>query len=197
MALRSYRMPLKQLAMNRAPRTHQTNRRHKSSVTMPYVQGVSEALRRVLNKHQVEVHFKPTNTVRQLLVAPKDKTDKQSKCGAIYHIACTGCSSHYIGETERPLKARMAEHRRPSCVNSPVVQHRLTTKHEIDTTSAKILDSEPRWAQRGIKEAIYIRAHNPDLNCDQGRYHLSALWDPVIRTGVRTQSTNTSSPPTS
>ena len=39
----------KQMGKNRAPRTHQTNRRHKSSVTMPYVQGVSEALRRFLH----------------------------------------------------------------------------------------------------------------------------------------------------
>ena len=36
-----------------------------------------------------------------------------------------------------------------------------------------ILTTEPRWVERGVKEAIYIRALNASLNRDGGRYKLS------------------------
>ncbi|KAI8518797.1 hypothetical protein Bbelb_020540 [Branchiostoma belcheri] len=70
-----------------------------------------------------------TVIVRQLLVAPKDKTPKEDKCGVIYHISCQGntnrgpCRETYIGETKRSLKTRFLEHRRPSSAASEVSQH--------------------------------------------------------------------------
>ncbi|KAH3871425.1 hypothetical protein DPMN_034625 [Dreissena polymorpha] len=39
----------------------------------------------------------------------------------------------------------------------------------------RILDREPSWFERGIKEAIYIRALRPALNKDGGRYQLSNI----------------------
>ncbi|XP_072050281.1 uncharacterized protein [Amphiura filiformis] len=54
----------------------------KGSVTIPYLAGVSESLRRVLRSHGIVTHVKSQNTIRSL-VAPKDKTDKLDKSGAI------------------------------------------------------------------------------------------------------------------
>ncbi|KAH3792276.1 hypothetical protein DPMN_145767 [Dreissena polymorpha] len=44
----------------------------------------------------------------------------------------------------------------------------------------RILDREPSWIERGVKEAIYIRALRPVLNKDRGRYKLSHTWDLVL-----------------
>ncbi|XP_072028555.1 uncharacterized protein [Amphiura filiformis] len=52
----------------------------KGWVTIPYLAGVSESLRRVFRSHGIVTHVKPQNTIRSLLVAPKDKTDKLDKC---------------------------------------------------------------------------------------------------------------------
>ena len=48
------------------------------------------------------------------------------------------------------------------------------------TYKVSVLDKEPRYFERGVKEAIYIRAYKPSLNKDGGRYKLPDVYDPVI-----------------
>ena len=129
---------------------------------------VSEVLRRVFNKHHINVCFKPHKTIRQMLVHPKDKAKKSEICGPIYHIQCGGknknnCSHDYIGETERTLKSRFMEHRRPSSTTSEVSKHINIDNpgHEIILDQVKILDRKSSWYERGVKEAVYIRALRP------------------------------------
>ena len=74
-------------------------------VAIPHVKGFLEALKRTYNTYGVNVYFKPTHTLRQILVSPKDKTDKKDITGPIYGIYCQGqttkskCKEFYIGET--------------------------------------------------------------------------------------------------
>ena len=72
------------------------------NVSLPYVKGVSEKLRNIFRNHGVGIYHKPVNTLRQLLVHPKDKTEDQNKCGVIYKIECPDCHELYIGETSLP-----------------------------------------------------------------------------------------------
>ena len=44
----------------------------------------------------------------------------------------------------------------------------------------EVLDREPRYFERGVKEAIYIRANELSLNKDGGRYKLPKVYDPLI-----------------
>ena len=44
----------------------------------------------------------------------------------VYFIKCEGYPASYVGETERILGQRLAEHRRPT---SPVVLHAQSTHH--------------------------------------------------------------------
>ncbi|CAH1259177.1 Hypp2188 [Branchiostoma lanceolatum] len=68
---------------NRNPGTRE---RDNGRITLPYIKTVSEPLRRIFASHGISTCFKPTNTLRQLLVAPKDKTPREEKCGVVYHI---------------------------------------------------------------------------------------------------------------
>ena len=126
-----------------------------------------------------------------MLVHPKDKAKKSEICGLIYHIQWGGkhehnCSHDYIGETERRLKSRFIEHRRPSSTTSEVSKHIniVNPGHEIILDQVKILDRESSWYERGVKEAIYIRALMPSLNRDGSRFQLSYIWDSLLHRSV-------------
>ncbi len=163
-------------------RRRNTNTSNKGSVTLPYIKGTSEALRRIFNKRGVTVHMKPRNTLRQLLVAPKDKLDKKEQSGVVYRIPCKDCDASYVGESERALGTRLDEHRRKSGVNSVVVGHTTQTNHDIDWPKVKILDREDRWYERGVREAAHIRLERPSLNRDAGRFQLPGIYNHLLRT---------------
>ena len=71
---------------------------------IPYVEGITESLQRLFRSHGVNAYVQPQNTLRSLLVAPKDKADKLEKCGAVYQVSCKVCPSTYVGESARPLR---------------------------------------------------------------------------------------------
>ncbi|XP_072050180.1 leucine-rich repeat serine/threonine-protein kinase 1-like [Amphiura filiformis] len=121
-------------------------RRH--NVTIPYVSELSEKIRRIFRGYQIPVSFKPTNTLRQKLVHPKDKVPKDKQNNLVYAIPCTdnGCKDLYIGETKQPLAKRMYQHRRASsgCGDSAVYSHLNSTNHTFDNKDVVILDRESR-----------------------------------------------------
>ena len=151
---------------------------NKGSIVIPYVRGVSEGLRRIISSRGVQVHFKPRNTLRQQLVSPKDKIQKKEKCNTVYHIKCDNCPASYIGESKRPLGVRASEHKREP---SPVAEHAKNTGHTIPPGNAKILDTDPNWMGRGVREAAHIRTKQSNLNRDGGRYHLPAVYNTLLR----------------
>jgi hypothetical protein len=161
-------------------KTVQRNREkpNKGHLTLPYVEGVTEAISRKMRNFGITVHVKPTNTIRSKLVAPKDKIPFLDKTGTIYRIQCNDCQSQYIGETERPLKKRLQEHTRES---SPVAAHMKDRDHQFDLKNVSIMSTDTQWFERGVKESIFIAAARPDLNRDLGRHHLPAAYNSLIR----------------
>ncbi|XP_072037314.1 uncharacterized protein [Amphiura filiformis] len=47
----------------------------KGMVVIPYVEGLSEQLQRIFQKHKISTAMRPTNTLKSILVHPKDKKD--------------------------------------------------------------------------------------------------------------------------
>ncbi|KAI8498197.1 hypothetical protein Bbelb_241410 [Branchiostoma belcheri] len=158
--------------------------KNKANITIPYVQGVSEKLRRIFQNFNIATNFKPHSTLRQRLVHPKDRPHKGTKANVIYRLKCEepNCNNTYIGETSRPLKVRYKEHCRPSANGySSAIFHHLQHNqgHSFKLESTDVLDRETRWWERGVKEAIYERMYNPTLNREGGlRVDLSGtcIW---------------------
>ena len=156
------------------------------SVTIPYVSGLSEKLRRIFKDQGIPVSFKPKNTLRQALVHPKDKQPKDKQSNIVYAIQCkdSGCDDLYIGETKQTLAKRMYQHRRAStgCGDSAVYSHLDSTNHSFDNKDVKILDRESRWFERGVKEAIYVKREEPSLNKGGGlRHNLAGAYCSAIK----------------
>ena len=137
-------------------------------VGLPYIQGLSEELQRIFKTHGVNSFLKPTNTLRQILVKPKDPTPKEQKCGVVYNVDCGVCEDSYVGETARKLKTRFDEHRK-SDTQSAILEHMKKTGHSLSFENVNILVSEPKLPSRKIREALEIYKRRPSLNRDQGQ----------------------------
>ena len=57
-------------------REHGENKTKKHPVGLPYTKGLSEELQRIFKSLGVPTYHKPSSTLRQMLVHPKDKNKK-------------------------------------------------------------------------------------------------------------------------
>ena len=62
----------------------------KPYMVLPYVKGLSESLKITCNKHGLQVYYKEGNTIKGLLMAPKDKDHITKKSGIIYKFNAAG-----------------------------------------------------------------------------------------------------------
>jgi hypothetical protein len=154
---------------------------------------------RAFRKADVGVIMGNKNSLRTQLVHLKDPIPHTQKSSVVYHILCAGsinksCAATYIGETERSMDTHFTEHHNKAKTDirpptgeyaSAVGQHARTTGHHYCPKDVTYLDRESDKMARGIKEAIYIRALNPDLNIGRGRYALPPTYDTIINATIQ------------
>ena len=140
----------------------------KFPVSIPYIQGLSEKLQRVFRQHGVATYHKPFNSLRSLLVQPKDKTENSKKCGVVYNLTCDQCPKSYVGETARALGTRFKEHTDGKHPNSAVWEHIAASGHSYSLDKVKVLAREENSYARKIREALHIHKTQPALNRDRG-----------------------------
>ena len=108
---------------------------------IPYIKGLSEAVRRILQKY-IRTAFKTTNTLGCMLTKVKDPTPHNKRPGVIYKIRCE-CGHFYIGETGRTLNTRLKEHkaacRLGAFERSAVAEHTWQPGHAIDWENVEIM----------------------------------------------------------
>ena len=83
----------------------------RSRVTIPYIQGVSEAVTRILSDINVQVHMKPfpSGHLERILSHPKDRIPDDDKSSVVYKINCRDCDASYVGEMGRALKTHVCQ----------------------------------------------------------------------------------------
>ena len=148
----------------------------KAMVTLPYIRGVSEAVRRVLSPLRIRVVFCPWMTLHHRLVRPKDHIPVDERRGVVYRIPCTDCPRVYIGQTGRSLKLRLSEHRRAlrngDVTTSAVAEHVLCESHRVDLSQTEVIDSHPQTLTRVMLESWHIQQQQPSpLNREIGPCH--------------------------
>ena len=162
------------------------NQEHKSYITVPYHQGLSESFKRICRKYCIEVHLKGGHTIKNLLMNPKDRDPILKRSGVIYSFRCNKveCDEEYIGESARTFGERYKEHQKSP---SPIHDHFTISGHTVSVEDFSILAREDQNLLRTIKEAIYIRANNPSLDKNVGKFHLPHIWDEVLVEHLRTK----------
>ena len=159
----------------------ETNNSNKNiSIVVPYIQGLGKRFKRTCNSRGIQVHFKGTNTMKTLLMAPKVRDSKLQKSGVIYKFKCPyiNCLEEYIGESGRTFGDRLKEHLRAL---SPINHHSNSTGHLVSLECFTIVDREPQAVTRNIKEAMYIHVNDASLNRNLYKYQLPYIWDQVLQ----------------
>ena len=112
-------------------------------VVIPYIKGLSEQYRHILAKYRVRVFFKGTNTIKSLLMHPKDPIPDAQKTDIIYHWKCpsNNCTAEYIGDTNRSPKERVSYHRNQA--TSATRNHHISTKYpKAELKDFTVIDRE-------------------------------------------------------
>jgi hypothetical protein len=160
-----------------------------SKVFLPYIQGTTYKLARILKKKNIGATFKPINTIRNSLRLVKDHVDPIEHKG-VYMISCS-CGKQYIGEIGHSFRIRIQEHvidiKHNRTRPSTLAEHSDKTKHHICIEEAKILAKIDHYHNRKFRESIEIEKQPNNLNIDDG-WKISQNWIPTLTT--RTDSRN-------
>lgn len=143
-----------------------------ATVSLPYVGGVSENIKRLLEQVGIRVRMKPQKTLRQMLVKPKDQIPNHQQTGVIYRVPCRDCQQAYVGQSGRTLDCRIKEHKRAvqnrNIDTSAVAEHAWKEDHKVDWGQVEILDVSAEWYKRCVIESWHIQREQAAMNRDQG-----------------------------
>jgi predicted GIY-YIG superfamily endonuclease len=124
-----------------------------TTCTIPYIRGTSDKIRRINSKYNIRTVFKSDNKLRKHIMHTKPKKPAENKKNSVYMIPCE-CGEQYIGETSRPVKLRINEHKRnvknKKIETSKLAEHTVNTNHKIIWDQSKIIGSETH-----IKKTCY------------------------------------------
>jgi len=157
----------------------------KATISIPYVNGLSEDIRRIAWGYNIRTTFRTQGTLRQTLTKVKDKLTDTQRSNVVYRIPCT-CGKVYIGETQRALGTRIKEHQ-DACrlchtEKSAVAEHAWDAGHRVDWEVVQILDTASKMKELLVKEAIHIQLTPSEklLNRDNG-WQIPEAWNTTLR----------------
>ena len=122
---------------------------YKTSVTLPYVRGDSEAIKRVLLGVDIRVLFRPHVTLRNHHT--KDPVPAGQKANVVYNIPSLSYPKSYISQTPQLLDTRVREH--IAAVKKGETATSAVAEHEMDFNNVTILARETNKDQRCCLES--------------------------------------------
>ena len=84
---------------------------YRGMIVVPYIQGLSEQVKRLASKHSFRTTFKPGNKIKELKSRAQQPLGEKQKY-VVYEIPCKCKKAVYVGETSRLFKVRKKEHAR-------------------------------------------------------------------------------------
>ena len=115
----------------------------KSYAVLPFINGVTQPLTRILRRNEIQVVNKPLKTLQQEFPSPKLRSSTEHQPNVVYKIPCADCGWCYIGETGRCFETRKKEHIRnvKTCANgSNIAKQPWSFDHRIDFDNSSVID---------------------------------------------------------
>ena len=124
------------------------------------------------------------STLRRYLFRVKPPTEFNMTKNCVYSIPCS-CGKIYKGETGRPLKVRLEEHRkaivRGEIEKSGMADHiwKENGNHLPLWDKVEIIDRVEHWRIRRLKESAHMLGYNDLLS--RPSIELNTIWEPIIK----------------
>ena len=153
------------------------------TIVLPYLGSLSDKVqRRIKNIFQstiptgkINVIFKTQRRLSHFLKF-KDIVSPDLNSHVIYHFKCPSCNAGYIGETRAHFKTRSSQHLgisefsgKPISNGAPttVTKHIKSNKCACSLSDFKVLCREDDYWKRLIKESLFIKKFDYELNRQQ------------------------------
>ena len=153
------------------------------SINLPYVQGTSEKLWRILRSHKIRSTFYTEMALHKLLCKPKDRVPTEDKNNMVYEIDSSNCQAVYFSGTKGSLKSLSDEHKRSirNCDwdNNESAKHCWEADQNFNWNQKKVNDREERLIPTKIKEAIHSLKNPNHIN--KISYMVPEIWLPNLR----------------
>jgi len=144
------------------PDQKEENEQFDYTLTVPFIPGFSENLKRELRKLGVRVAFRKGRTLESILSRLKFREPFEKSKNNIYKRNCKNCNFTYIGETSQYQQCRDRGHKdaiKACDANNSFYDHlKRNPTHEINWDDVSYLDKDNNTGRRLIKEALYINA---------------------------------------
>ena len=118
----------------------------KGFAIVPYIQGIAEPIRRVLNNCGIKVALKGCDAKL------KDRVPTDQKTHAVYFIPCGDCDKVDLGKTKRQFSTCLKEHQRvvsnSNSSKSALAKHVCETSHNIAWDDSRIITTNNRYGLR-------------------------------------------------
>ena len=156
----------------------------KTTAKIPFIDGLSQEVRRIARTAGVKGAFFARSTTRPLH-SVKDKLPHDLTTNAIYSIKRKTCDDEYVGETLCVLQVRPKERRGAiglgNIEKSAIAQHfhQQGKSHEIDWSTMSVIDVAQSWRERKLREVFKIHQRQPKMNRDAGLEH-PKIWHSVL-----------------
>ena len=138
-------------------------------VSLPFNDFTNSIIQPVLKRHNVHVHYKSSNSLRNNLVKNKPKKQEPDhKSPGVYMIPCKtqGCDRKYFGQTGRTMAARVGEHKyawRSKNSSNAVASHMINDSHDVDFSGAKLVYKSRDLEKRLTVESLLL-SELPNFN---------------------------------
>jgi hypothetical protein len=152
--------------------------------TLPYVPILSDKIKYMLKPLNINITYKYIKTVKRIFSKIKDNTPHELKSNVIYKINCKNCSACYTGQTKNYVKTRAQQHKndiKNFKTNLPIPAHCVTEKHLFDFDNIEILDEERNYYKRLVKEMIYIKLNQENINIQMDTNNLSQIYSNILK----------------
>ncbi len=127
--------------------------------SLPYIGNVSERTTRMLRPFGKRIAYCATNTIRSVLMRPKDPLPTVQKANVVYRFPCAYFPSHYVGGTSKTMRTRVKEHRQAVGRLDHkwlVFAHAADRNHAFRYEDAEVISVDARKGRgKLIREAWY------------------------------------------